>query len=61
VPGLAERPEGFFMTCGTLAALPNARGEGIRPAAQMEIELHDARLQRRIVHRYAVRVLPVIA
>lgn len=61
MPGLAEEPEGLFMTCGTLAALPNARGEAIRPAAQMEIELHDARLQRRIVHRYAVRVLPVIA
>ncbi|WP_395348527.1 DUF2848 domain-containing protein [Variovorax sp. UC122_21] len=61
LPGLAEEPEGLFMTCGTLAALPNARGEAIRPAAQMEIELHDARLQRRIVHRYAVRVLPVIA
>ncbi|SFP17231.1 Protein of unknown function [Variovorax sp. PDC80] len=61
LPGLGKEPEGLFMTCGTLAALPNARGEAIRPAAQMEIELHDARLQRRIVHRYAVRVLPVIA
>lgn len=54
-------PEGLFMTCGTLGALPNARGEGIRPAAQMEIELHDPRLQRRIVHRYAVHPLPVVA
>ena len=44
-----------------LGALPNAKGEGIRPAAQMEIELRDPRLQRRIVHRYAVNALPVVA
>ncbi|SCX73152.1 DUF2848 domain-containing protein [Variovorax sp. EL159] len=61
MPGAAAAPEGLFMTCGTLGALPNAKGEGIRPAAQMEIELHDARLQRRIVHRYAVNALPVVA
>lgn len=61
MPGADAAPEGLFMTCGTLGALPNARGEGIRPAAQMEIELHDARLQRRIVHRYAVEALPVVA
>ena len=47
--------------CGTLGAIPNARGLAIRPAAQMEIELHDPRLARRIVHRYAIRSLPVIA
>ncbi|MFH0134186.1 DUF2848 domain-containing protein [Variovorax sp. VaC1] len=61
MPGAGAAPEGLFMTCGTLGALPNAKGEGIRPAAQMEIELHDARLQRRIVHRYAVEALPVVA
>jgi hypothetical protein len=61
MPGVGTAPEGLFMTCGTLGALPNAKGEGIRPAAQMEIELHDPRLQRRIVHRYAVQALPVVA
>ncbi|QNK65434.1 DUF2848 domain-containing protein [Variovorax sp. PAMC26660] len=61
MPGTGAAPEGLFMTCGTLGALPNAKGEGIRPAAQMEIELHDPRLQRRIVHRYAVEALPVVA
>jgi hypothetical protein len=61
MPGTSAAPEGLFMTCGTLGALPNAKGEGIRPAAQMEIELHDPRLQRRIVHRYAVNALPVVA
>lgn len=61
MPGVDVAPEGLFMTCGTLGALPNAKGEGIRPAAQMEIELHDPKLQRRIVHRYAVQALPVVA
>lgn len=61
MPGAAAQPEGLFMTCGTLGALPNANGEGIRPAAQMEIELFDPKLQRRIVHRYAVNALPVVA
>ncbi|MFT3814433.1 MAG: DUF2848 domain-containing protein [Acidovorax sp.] len=56
-----EAAEGRFMTCGTLGALPNARGEAIRPAACMELELHDPRLGRRIVHRYAVRTLPIVA
>lgn len=53
--------EGRFMTCGTLGAIPNARGEGIRPAAEMELEIHDPRHGRRIVHRYAVRALEVVA
>lgn len=61
MPGADDAPEGLFMTCGTLGALPNAKGEGIRPAAQMEIELSDPVLQRRIVHRYAVDALPVVA
>ncbi|MDP9899983.1 hypothetical protein J2W36_002234 [Variovorax ginsengisoli] len=61
VPGTDVAPEGLFMTCGTLGALPNAKGEGIRPAVEMEIEIHDPRLQRRIVHRYAVQALEVVA
>jgi hypothetical protein len=56
-----EDAEGRFMTCGTLGALPNARVEGIRPAPEMEIEIHDPRLNRSIVHRYAVQPLPVVA
>lgn len=54
-------PEGSVLSCGTLGAIPNQRGEAIRPATQMEIELHDARLGRRIVHRYVVNPLPVVA
>ena len=57
----AEGAEGRFMTCGTLGAIPNARGEGIRPATEMEIEIHDPRLKRSIVHRYAVQALEVVA
>ncbi|MFM1989394.1 MAG: hypothetical protein RJA99_2351 [Pseudomonadota bacterium] len=53
--------DGRFMTCGTLGALPNARGEGVRPAARMELRLHDPVLGRSIVHRYAVDVLPAVA
>jgi hypothetical protein len=53
--------EGCFVSCGTLGVKPNARGEGIRPAAQMELEIHDPRLGRTIVHRYTAQVLPVIA
>jgi len=57
----AHGEEGRFMTCGTLGAIPSARGEGIRPAPAMEITLRDPRTQRSIVHRYAVHPLPVIA
>lgn len=49
------------MTCGTLGALPNARGDGVRPSARMELRLHDPVLGRSIVHRYAVDVLPAVA
>jgi len=57
----AEGAEGRFMTCGTLGAIPNSRGEGIRPAAEMEIEIRDPRNQRSIVHRYVVQALEVVA
>lgn len=53
--------EGSFMTCGTLGALPNAAGQGIRPAAQMQLEIRDPRRKRSIVHRYTVQSLPVVS
>ncbi len=56
-----DATEGRFMTCGTLGAIPDKRGEGIRAAAQMELEIHDPRTRRSIVHRYAVHVLEVVA
>ena len=37
------------------------RGEGVRPAARMELRLPDPVPGRSIVHRYAVDVLPAVA
>ena len=59
-PG-AVAEEGSFVSCGTLGAIKNASGEGIRAASQMELGIHDPRTGRSIVHRYTVRSLPVIA
>lgn len=53
--------EGSFVSCGTLGAIKNAAGEGIRPAREMELEIRDPRTGRSIVHRYGVQTLPVIA
>jgi hypothetical protein len=53
--------DGCFVSCGTLGAIKNAQGEGIRAATEMEIQLYDPRRQRSIIHRYAVEVLPVIS
>ena len=64
VVSLLERicvEEGFFITCGTLGAIKNAAGQGVRPAEQMELILHDPRRGRSIVHRYSVANLQVIA
>jgi len=57
----APAAEGSVVSCGTLGALKNSLGVGIRPAAQMEIEIRDPRRQRSIVHRYSVQALPVVA
>lgn len=60
-PGEGGAAPGHFITCGTLAARPDARGVGIRPAAAMELELHDPVLDRRIVHRYAAQPLDIVS
>jgi hypothetical protein len=57
----AEGAPGQFLSCGTLGALPNGSGQGVRAAEQMEIELYDPVLGRRIIHRYGVQTLPVVA
>ncbi|XAH25134.1 DUF2848 family protein [Xylophilus sp. GW821-FHT01B05] len=59
--GGAQAAEGTFLSCGTLGALPDAQGRGIRPALEMELTLRDPRSGRCIVHRYAVTALPVVA
>lgn len=53
--------DGLFISCGTLGAIPDAAGVGVRPAEQMELTLHDPRRGRSIVHRYTAIVLPVVA
>jgi hypothetical protein len=57
----AQAMDGNFVSCGTLGAKKNAKGEGIRPATQMELKIYDPRLLRSIVHRYDVQTLPVVA
>jgi hypothetical protein len=52
---------GDFMFCGTLGAIPDAKGRGIRPAGFMQISLRDLAYSRSIVHRYCVATLPVVA
>lgn len=56
--GLADE-DGLVLFCGTLAVLPNARGERVRGAAAMRIELADGAAL--IAHEYRVRPLPVVA
>jgi hypothetical protein len=53
--------DGLVLFCGTLAAIPDATGRGVRPAARMRLVLHDARLGRTIDHTYAVAPLPLVA
>ncbi|MEI7114057.1 DUF2848 domain-containing protein [Serratia sp. TMDUHS_CL] len=56
--GLAQpqTPDGFAMTCGTVAAIG-----GIRPAGEFRMELVDEVLGRTISHRYRSIELPVVA
>jgi hypothetical protein len=53
--------EGLVMFCGTLAAIPDAAGTGVRPATAMRLVLHDPRLRRTLSHEYRVDALPVVA
>lgn len=53
--------DGHVQFCGTLGAIANAKGQGIRPAGSMELVLRDPVRNRSIVHRYCAQVLAVIA
>ena len=53
--------DGLFLFCGTLSAIPNAGGQGVRPAEMMRVELVDPIESRRITHRYRVAALPLVA
>jgi hypothetical protein len=54
--GQPQLPEGMAMSCGTVAVVG-----GIRPANTFTMALVDERLGRRLVHRYTVDCLPVVA
>ncbi|MFC4297333.1 DUF2848 domain-containing protein [Castellaniella hirudinis] len=54
--GAAGMPPDAGMTCGTMAAIG-----GIRPSTNLEMELFDPILGRRIHHAYRIEVLPEIA
>lgn len=53
--------DGLVLFCGTFGALPNAQGQGVRPAPAMRLELVDPVTARRIGHEYRVVALPVVA
>jgi hypothetical protein len=53
--------EGSFMLCGTLGAITNASGQGIRWAEKMRLTLHDPVLGRSIVHTYAQTPLDLVS
>lgn len=57
----AKCDEGSFMFCGTFAALPNAQGVAIRPAARTRLLLRDPVLGWALSHEYSVTALPVVA
>ena len=53
--------DGLVLFCGTLGALPDAQGRGVRPATQMRLQLSDPAAGRHIEHEYRCAVLPVVA
>lgn len=53
--------DGLVMFCGTLGALPNAAGQGVRAAPAMRLVLRDETLGRSLEHEYATTALPVVA
>jgi len=61
--GIFDQPpeDGVFLSCGTLPALPNRAGVGIRPASAMQLTLLDPRHRRAISHSYETQPLPIIA
>jgi hypothetical protein len=61
VAGLPEDApvrDGLVLFCGTLGALPDAHGRGVRPAARMRLQLIDG--DRTLAHEYAVTALPQV-
>jgi hypothetical protein len=49
------------MFCGTLGAIANEAGVGVRPGPAMRLELIDGHAARSISHEYRVTALPWVA
>jgi hypothetical protein len=50
--------DGLVLFCGTLGALPDASGRGVRPAARMRLHLIDG--DHTLTHEYATIALPQV-
>lgn len=59
LPADAPVADGLVLFCGTLGALPDASGRGVRPAARMRLQLIDG--DRTLAHEYATTALPQVA
>ena len=59
LPADVLRDDGLVMFCGTLAAMPDASGRGVRPAPRMLLQLIDG--TRTLSHEYAITALPPVA
>ncbi len=59
LPDDAPVADGLVLFCGTLGALPDAGGRGVRPAPRMRLQMIDG--ARTLSHEYAVTALPQVA
>jgi len=59
LPVDAPVADGLVLFCGTLGALPDASGRGVRPAARMQLQLIDG--DRTLAHEYTTTALPQVA
>ena len=59
LPADAPVADGLVLFCGTLGALPDAGGRGVRPAARMRLQLIDG--DQPLAHEYTTTALPQVA
>ena len=59
LPVDAPVADGLVLFCGTLGALPDASGRGVRPAARMRLQLIDG--DQTLAHEYTTTALPQVA
>jgi len=59
LPADAPVADGLVLFCGTLGALPDAGGRGVRPATRMRLRLVDGDLT--LAHEYTATALPQVA